>query len=232
MEEKVNVNFLILEVTRRCNECCEHCLRGDAQLVDMDKEVIDRLLKSVSCVSSVTFSGGEPTLNLPLIHYFFEKAKECNVEIGSFAVITNGKENQMELAQLLLQHYPDMTEPEYCYLAVSEDQFHESVPKNILSAFSFYEKRAEGRLIAEGRAKDNFPDAFVKGSADWSIEAFGGMLYVDELYVNAYGQIFPDCDLSYETQDKEGSKMRAGSLLDEDVYTLLSRINMAQEVAC
>ena len=28
---KYNVNDLMVEVTRRCNLTCEHCLRGDAR---------------------------------------------------------------------------------------------------------------------------------------------------------------------------------------------------------
>ena len=33
---KVIFNTVIIEVTRRCNMSCPHCLRGDAQNVDMD----------------------------------------------------------------------------------------------------------------------------------------------------------------------------------------------------
>jgi len=33
---KYNVSNLMIEVTRRCNMCCDHCLRGDAQDLDLD----------------------------------------------------------------------------------------------------------------------------------------------------------------------------------------------------
>ena len=26
---------VVIEITRRCNMCCAHCLRGDAEAVDM-----------------------------------------------------------------------------------------------------------------------------------------------------------------------------------------------------
>lgn len=38
---KINVHTLIVEVTRRCNMTCKHCLRGDAQSLDMQKETVD-----------------------------------------------------------------------------------------------------------------------------------------------------------------------------------------------
>ena len=62
---KIGVRSLILEVTRRCNMCCDHCLRGDAQDLDMQKETVDALLEQVGSIGGVTFSGGEPLLNYP-----------------------------------------------------------------------------------------------------------------------------------------------------------------------
>ena len=109
---KIGVRSLILEVTRRCNMCCGHCLRGDAQDLDMQKETVDTLLEQVGSIGEVTFSGGEPSLNVPLIRYFFKKARELRVMPYSFYVVTNGKTNQMDLATALLEVYPEMEEPE------------------------------------------------------------------------------------------------------------------------
>ena len=113
---------MILEVTRRCNMCCEHCLRGDAQNLDMAEETVDKLLEQVGSIATVTFSGGEPSLNVPLIRYFFKKARECGVMPYSFYVVTNGKANQLDLAAVLLEVYPEMEEPEACGISLSVDQ--------------------------------------------------------------------------------------------------------------
>lgn len=61
MGNKLNIYNLVLEVTRRCNMCCAHCLRGEAQNMDMQKETIDKLLDQTDSISMVTFSGGEPS---------------------------------------------------------------------------------------------------------------------------------------------------------------------------
>ena len=75
----MQVYSLILEVTRRCNMCCAHCLRGEAENIDMQKETIDKVLDLVDKIECVTFSGGEPSLNLPLIQYFLiEQNKKEN----------------------------------------------------------------------------------------------------------------------------------------------------------
>lgn len=37
---KIAIDDLILEVTRRCNMCCLHCLRGEAENLDADIDLI------------------------------------------------------------------------------------------------------------------------------------------------------------------------------------------------
>ena len=37
---EIYVNYLAIEVTRRCNMKCNHCLRGDAQNLDISTAVL------------------------------------------------------------------------------------------------------------------------------------------------------------------------------------------------
>ena len=82
------IQELILEVTRRCNMSCAHCLRGDAQALNMPREIIDKVLDSVESIGSVLFTGGEPSLNLEAIRYFFTKAEELGKLPYSFYIVT------------------------------------------------------------------------------------------------------------------------------------------------
>lgn len=203
---KIGVRSLILEVTRRCNMCCDHCLRGDAQNLDMEKQTVDALLEQVGSIGTITFSGGEPSLNIPLIRYFFERAREFGVMPYAFYVVTNGKENQMDLATALLEVYPEMEEPEYCGVSLSVDQFHEDLDQfPIVKGLAFYSAQKEHKdfwdekwILRRGRAYENG-----LGSADstkeFCIEDDGqDGIMVEELYVSAEGCIYPDCNLSYE----------------------------------
>ena len=53
--------YAVIEVTRRCNMQCRHCLRGDAQNVDISNEIIDRFFDGFAdgaVIENVVFSGG------------------------------------------------------------------------------------------------------------------------------------------------------------------------------
>lgn len=60
-----DIYHLAIEVTRRCNMECAHCLRGDAQAVDMTQEIVDRFVDGLEegmSIGDVTLTGGEPSL--------------------------------------------------------------------------------------------------------------------------------------------------------------------------
>jgi MoaA/NifB/PqqE/SkfB family radical SAM enzyme len=71
---EVYISQLIVEVTRRCNMMCDHCLRGDEQSIDMSDDVIKAVLSGVSSIGSLVFTGGEPTLAVDVIERFIDEA--------------------------------------------------------------------------------------------------------------------------------------------------------------
>ena len=244
---KIEVYSLILEVTRRCNMTCRHCLRGECQNVDMPHEIIDRTFNGISSVDHITFSGGEPSMNIDAIRYTLEVVKERNISVNSFYLVTNGKvipdgflevmndwyayclqgafigredqilscEEVMEVQQLL--GYDDILTR--CGCALSSDIYHDPIPmKNLitLNTLPYYRTDKFVRpntisLINMGRAMkltgvrkyDLDPTRF-----DLSIEDN----QVEELYINALGQICACCDLSYDYQNV----YNYGSVLEED----------------
>jgi MoaA/NifB/PqqE/SkfB family radical SAM enzyme len=206
MGNKLNIYNLVLEVTRRCNMCCAHCLRGEAQNMDMQKETIDKLLDQTDSISMVTFSGGEPSLNIPLIRYFFERVRETGVSVSSFYVATNGKENQMDLAQLLLKEYVGMEEKELSGVSISVDDFHEGgLDFSPVRALSFYRgykeyKRGDWRwVMSRGRAMENGIGHNERTrNQDFEVDVDSWGVNVGMMYVSADGNVYPDCDLSYE----------------------------------
>lgn len=44
-------NNVFIEVTRRCNMCCAHCLRGDAESIDIQEKYIDMALAENSALN-------------------------------------------------------------------------------------------------------------------------------------------------------------------------------------
>lgn len=84
-----DANNVVIEITRRCNMCCAHCLRGDAENVDIQEKYIDAFLDSFekgAYISSLTFTGGEISLNIPAIRYTLKAVKERGIAVGSFYI--------------------------------------------------------------------------------------------------------------------------------------------------
>lgn len=217
---QVRTNALVIEVTRRCNMCCEHCLRGEAQNLDITHEILEHIAKTIA-PCEVTFTGGEPTLNVGAIRDYFDLAKKYETLPLAFYVITNGKTDaalQKELALTLLEAYADMAEPETCGVAVSHDIYHDSDGTdntNVLHGLSFYRPddktypNSFDHWIDSGRAKKNGIGVQYPGAISDSLEElFEDAIYDDAaecelLYVAANGNVVDNCDHSYEDVDAQ-----------------------------
>lgn len=86
----IRIDQLVIEITRECNAACKHCLRGKQEKVKIKKNDIKTLLSQVEGVRSITFSGGEPTLNIKAIRDTLNIVKELKVPVDSIYVVTNG----------------------------------------------------------------------------------------------------------------------------------------------
>lgn len=88
-----NVSF---EVTRRCNMRCSHCMRGEAQNIDMTKDMIDAFFDTknkdyvLEKIHHILFTGGEPTKNADLIIYTINKIIDEDLPVCHIGMVTNG----------------------------------------------------------------------------------------------------------------------------------------------
>lgn len=219
-EPWLDVSSLVVEVTRRCNLKCEHCLRGDAEDMDMDPELMATFLKNVKHVGEVTFSGGEPSINLQAIRSFYRICDEYGIPVDGFFVATNGVANQAELCLLLLEQYARLDNHEACGVALSRDMFHDGSiwrdlgidgPSPLVRGLAFYTEQKEHHvpndlswITPEGRAYDNgLADVSGRTSkiVDFSFEKDRDGVSADTLYLSANGMLYPDCNLSYQNLD-------------------------------
>lgn len=219
-----------LEVTRRCNMACKHCLRGGAQRVDMTKEIAYTALSNFDYISHLLFTGGEPLLNVPVISHAIETILCRGIGIGSFMVVTNGKKYSQELVDQLWRLYDVVEEPDMCSLTISRDQYHEkfstpAVERNywryadaelpffkphdkdqfyLSKLFTRNGKKTVGfdtdALLPMGRAID----ISTRDNYEICSEPITRRddFYDGMLYVNALGDLTCDCDLSYVEQKK------------------------------
>jgi len=166
-----------IELTRRCNEKCEHCLRGDAIDSDLSNEVIDALFDNndIRLIENLYLSGGEPTMNSKAFSYLVDKIIEKKVVVGTYRVIINGTyyDPEFGLAIKKLHEYIDRVGWNKLYnvkyansfgrIGISQDQYHKKAKKEVLDKLSelpssivildnLYNSK---RLLPYGRALDN-----------------------------------------------------------------------------
>ena len=90
---------LSIEVTRKCNLKCLHCMRGESQNIDITKEIIDEIFdnNNISAIHSISFSGGEPTLTPEIIVYIIDKIINKNINVYKIGFVTNGQIYSQEI---------------------------------------------------------------------------------------------------------------------------------------
>lgn len=217
---------LIIEVTRRCNMSCAHCMRGDAQNKDISTAVIDRVLDGVQGhgISTVTFTGGEPTLNVPAIQYFVDQVKIRSVGVGSFFVVTNGKVESLPLIHTLIDLYAYCDEPEMSGLIISSDDYHECIKTpRLYKALKFFSPEGHGpsddrAIIREGRGRRFGKRPYRPES--WEFEILDHYVSVkSNLHVAVNGNVMCGCDFSFARVDRE----RVGNVLRESLKDIIAR---------
>lgn len=200
----MNIENMIIEVTRKCQFKCQHCLRGASQNKDLNNDYIDLLLEKVNCIGSITFSGGEPSLNVSAINRFLNVCEKNSISVGSFYISTNGKDIPIDFVVSCIKLYSYCDEKECCAVRISNDYYHQIEGKydtTLLDALSFSGRKnlKEGSndfyLLKQGFATTT-------GSLDVSDEGFvvEGDRVSGEVYLNALGEIISGCDWSYENQ--------------------------------
>ncbi len=88
---ELDINSAVIEVTRKCNMNCEHCLRGASQRKTISDQHIYKFLQIVDNIGTLTITGGEPTLAMESLEQIKHCAQYGNCAVGDFYMVTNGK---------------------------------------------------------------------------------------------------------------------------------------------
>src|SRR6056297_2975705 len=87
----MELEILILELTRRCNMACKHCLRGKQQTEDMSRKTVHDFFSQIDCIQGLTLSGGEPSIAPHVIQEVAKEITMAGVDVQNFYIVTNGK---------------------------------------------------------------------------------------------------------------------------------------------
>ena len=203
------IDTLAIEITRRCNIACEHCLRGDAQDVDILPKYIDSLFKQINCINHLAITGGEPSLKPDAIAFIVTALRRYNVSVDTFFIATNGVKITKKFVDACWLLYEHVENKEHSSVEISNDEFHikeKQYEDIMLLDLPFYRKRykeeaysypdgislhKEGRGNAIKRAKKLTRTSFIETKEDF----MNGVIYL-----NVNGELINGCDWSYENQ--------------------------------
>jgi len=208
----MDVNELVIEVTRKCQFTCEHCLRGNMQNKNIDLQNITDLLEknNVEDIGNVTFTGGEPSINPDAIEFFIQECKRLNISVNSFYIATNGAKYTEKFLIATMKLYSLCQDKISCSLQLSRSYAHDSEGQNEseiekLQCFTFFTKRRQleyADILSEGKGKRrNDLNGVINKPIDKDNLTFDDGVLEGTLYLNCKGYICQDCDMSYKRQD-------------------------------
>lgn len=167
---KITFAGLEVEITRKCQLKCAHCIRGDAQELDMSRETIDSLLDKTNCIYMLRFTGGEPFLNIDGMRYFLEGIKKRRILLSGLQIITNGLVRTDEAICLIgdySAYIRQFVKPEIdiryaVQIGISNDSFHKTDHKmayewygeNLSNVAHISENMSGERPLGIGRASE------------------------------------------------------------------------------
>lgn len=194
--EKLGYSRIAFEVTRRCNLKCKHCMRGDAQDIDIQENAIDNFLDQTLGIDDLSFTGGEPLLAISKIEYIIDGIIKRNIIIRNIQIITNGTIKDQRFYDVIRKAHDYLkkihtmvygNEIEYdknnIMIAISYDQYHntENIRKNTLDEFvknigdyAFIGYHNAGEYVSKiGRAKQLSCGRKVHEDLPFRVELFG-----------------------------------------------------------
>lgn len=234
---------LQIELTRRCNQSCIHCCRGESQNMDLTKEIVDAFFEKndIYYIGTLLFSGGEPTLNGKMLEYIVDKIIENEITVDMFMLGINGLSYSDELVNGLnkLRDYILLKSERkrHCpgLLMVSQDQFHKEADHEVveklkkLSYFSPIDKHIidEKNILPYGRALENGlskqqPDLneLINYQKNYKVEEYEGDTYlvISYQYISANGNVINAGCQSYDLMD-EYALGNVQNQCIEEIYT-------------
>lgn len=231
--KKYYFDALYLELTRRCNLRCAHCMCGEPQDVTITPEIIDQFLPQVTAIKRLTLGGGEPLIELDMFEYLIDALERYDVPVFLISVVHNATvrdERVMKIIDKFLARNP----LSHFSLAISNDVFHDQAQSK--TCLEFYEKLAGERcdvhlhedidwLHHAGRAwgKRSIMGIPVIGSNDTAFRPHRIKIIKEHvscwMYLAANGNLCLQCDTSFNEHDR----LALGNVSSESLQSIFNK---------
>lgn len=120
----MHVEDVYLEVTRKCNYKCAHCLRGNAQNKSMSVITIFNFFSHVSSIGTLTLGGGEPSLATDVLHNIWDAIIHYDIDVENVFMVTNGKRVSVPLLKCFSKLLSACSDKSASGFAISNDIYH------------------------------------------------------------------------------------------------------------
>lgn len=223
--DKMYVQDLFLEITRKCNLKCAHCLRGNAQNKSMSEEIIQAVFRNIKTINTLTIAGGEPSLAINILNTIRNEILWNDVDVQNIFLVTNGKRLSKPLLKAYDNIYKLCSDNSISAFCISNDMYHQTARgfhrpvydyQDIIYAQNDYDclslpedkiyehtrKNENMRILARGRAKEwgdnNEPylDCLKVDNLDEPESIYG------EMYVCYNGDVVGDANMCYNDMKK------------------------------
>ena len=184
---------------------CNHCLRGEAEDIEINNNILREALKNITYINNLSISGGEP-FQASIIRWdmLISWIKEYNIKINNIFILTNGKDIPFEKMRPIF----DLSLIAKVHIYWSNDSFHETLsPRNkeFLRFFGIkelYKYPKDNFVLNEGKAKTLSEYAYDKEEVALPLIYRKDNTDIDygNFYLNCEGLIINGSDWSYEDQ--------------------------------
>jgi len=210
----------------------------------MSNGIIAKVVSQVDYVSTLTLTGGEPSLGTEVIENLVNYTRwRRDFKIGSFYVVTNGRPHNRfsRFLKALDALYELVEEKDSCSLTISRDQFH-NFDKSLLRKFwnewgesereYFHPENRTTYIDYAGILNEGFAEKNQLGTKDpeqqkpWQVDEEYGYCVKDGLvYVAANGNVVSICDISYARTDAEAK----GNVLQTPLREIIESFCVREE---
>lgn len=245
----IKMGIMTFQVTRRCNQICDHCCKGKMQNIDMTKEIIDQLFESneyqITEMTHFIITGGEPTLVPDVIEYLIEKILSKNILITkNVNIFTNGliySEKFINSIHKLINYLKSKKECENVSInfKISNDQFHKEISEEVLEKYKKVDFVSEewlkpftlqkNQIQNDGNAKENN----LEGTLDTSYVPSVNYILKEEntikirngIVISANGNVCNEKNgcATFEMEDE----FAYGNLLEESFLDIISKFQQS-----
>lgn len=110
--------IISIELSRRCNLDCSHCMKGNSENLSISINLLNKFFDEVKSANILVISGGEPFMCYEEIKSLIEIIKNKKVLVPKVVIVTNGTIYDERIYKLLEENFEEIG------INISIDNYH------------------------------------------------------------------------------------------------------------